>query len=100
MKALDQGLTPQNQPAPVNCDYKRKDFNPAAVRKMWHQFDTGMMEEFLAEKDRRYSRYPISVDPTWFDIAAPRSILLKTRGEDSDWKPIKRRTLEARKIGY
>lgn len=59
MKAHAAGLAPRDQAASVGCEYKRKDFNPNAVRRMWHQFETRMMEEFLADKDTRYARYPI-----------------------------------------
>jgi folate-dependent phosphoribosylglycinamide formyltransferase PurN len=38
--------------------YKRADFNVEAVRRMWRNFDEGMVEAYLAEPERA-DRYPI-----------------------------------------
>jgi folate-dependent phosphoribosylglycinamide formyltransferase PurN len=38
---------------------RRRDFNADAVRTMWRQFDTGMMEEYLAQRDARNARFPL-----------------------------------------
>ena len=38
--------------------YRRSDFNVDAVRQMWHNFDSGMIEAYLAEPDRA-DHYPI-----------------------------------------
>lgn len=57
LEALHQGVpaVPQQGDGRL-C--KRADFTPAAVETMWRQFETGMIEEYLAQPDRA-RRYPI-----------------------------------------
>jgi len=52
-------VQPQPQDLSHGHVFRRRDFNAAAVRRMWHHFDTGMMAEYLAEAEPRYRRYPI-----------------------------------------
>nr|MBI3611653.1 hypothetical protein [Nitrospirota bacterium] len=33
--------------------YQKKDFNADAVRRLWHNFETGMIEEYLSNKQAR-----------------------------------------------
>jgi hypothetical protein len=33
--------------------YQRKDFNADAVRRLYHNFETGMIDEYLADRARR-----------------------------------------------
>lgn len=51
-------ITPQIQ-SKKGISYKRKDFNAHAVLKMWNNFDTGMMKEYLENKELRDKQYPI-----------------------------------------
>lgn len=39
--------------------YKRADFSADAVRRLSHQFDTGMIDEYLADRERRDARVPL-----------------------------------------
>lgn len=38
---------------------KRKDLNAADIRKMYHQFETGMIADYLQQKEIRQDQYPI-----------------------------------------
>jgi methionyl-tRNA formyltransferase len=38
---------------------RRRDFNAEAVRQMWRNFDSGMMDKYLAEIDQRHAASPI-----------------------------------------
>ena len=42
---------------------RRRDFCADAVRTMWRQFQTGMMDEFLANQVARCARYPVVEPP-------------------------------------
>jgi len=35
--------------------YQRKDFNAASVVQLYHNFETGMIPEYLADQERRDS---------------------------------------------
>jgi folate-dependent phosphoribosylglycinamide formyltransferase PurN len=50
-------ITPQPQPQGGKL-YRRKDFNVQAVRKMWRNFDEGMIEAYLSNPERA-QRFPI-----------------------------------------
>ena len=52
-------LKPQPQDLTQGRVCRRKDFNAAAVRRMWGNFTAGMMAEYLAEEKQRFQRYPI-----------------------------------------
>jgi hypothetical protein len=39
--------------------YRRKDFNAESTLKMWRNFATGMMNEYIANLKERRQRYPI-----------------------------------------
>jgi hypothetical protein len=39
--------------------YRRADFTADAVRRLWQNLDTGMVDEYLADAQRRQERYPI-----------------------------------------
>lgn len=38
---------------------RRRDFNADAVRTMWRQFESGMMAEFLADRQARRAKFPL-----------------------------------------
>ena len=42
---------------------RRKDFTAEAVRKMWGNFESGMMSDFVAHAKQRTGRYPIVEAP-------------------------------------
>jgi folate-dependent phosphoribosylglycinamide formyltransferase PurN len=52
-------MTPQRQDLSEGRVFRRKDFNAAAVRTMWENFGSGMMDEYLAAFDDRTRRCPI-----------------------------------------
>jgi len=56
---LNGKIKPQAQNLSDGCVYQRKDFNADAVQKMWHNFETGMIAEFLADSEARCRHYPI-----------------------------------------
>jgi methionyl-tRNA formyltransferase len=56
---LRQRIRPQRQDLSCGREYKTKDFTAAAVQRMRSHFETGMVEEFLDDRDRRCQRYPI-----------------------------------------
>ena len=39
--------------------FRRRDFTAAAVRGLWRQLETGMIEEYLLSRERRLARRPI-----------------------------------------
>jgi hypothetical protein len=39
--------------------YRRKDFTAEAVKKMWHNFEKGMMEEYLNSREEKIKEKPI-----------------------------------------
>jgi len=39
--------------------YRKRDFNAQAVKKMWHNFETGMMQEYLQNMDEKRKKFPI-----------------------------------------
>lgn len=39
--------------------YRGRDFTADAVRTMWKNFDTGMLEEYLADRAARNARFPL-----------------------------------------
>jgi hypothetical protein len=53
------GLAPQPQDLSRGRVYRRADFTPDAVRRMWHNLDTGMVDEYLGDAAGRRERYPI-----------------------------------------
>lgn len=56
---LEGRLVPHRQDLSEGRVFKRKDFNAESVRTMWRHFDTGMMEEYLAQAEERWRRCPI-----------------------------------------
>ncbi len=52
-------IEPQKQDLSIGKVFRRKDFNPGAVRALWDQLSSGMMEEYLASQEVRLARYPI-----------------------------------------
>lgn len=51
-------IIPKNQSGQGKL-YKSNDFNVQAVSKMWANFDTGMMREYLKNKSLKDKKYPI-----------------------------------------
>ncbi|MCG2590823.1 formyl transferase [Rhodohalobacter sulfatireducens] len=55
----------KNKLQPVKQDlnkgkvFKRKDFNAGAVKKMWQNLESGMIEDYIKNKQKRDSKYPI-----------------------------------------
>ncbi|HEY0970473.1 MAG TPA: formyl transferase [Gemmatimonadales bacterium] len=43
--------------------YRRRDFSAAAVRRMWDNLDAGMVEDYLADGERRRAAFPIVERP-------------------------------------
>jgi folate-dependent phosphoribosylglycinamide formyltransferase PurN len=56
---LESKISPVKQDLTNGMVYRRRDFNSDAVEKMWRNFEKGMMEKYLSEKDNRDNRYPI-----------------------------------------
>lgn len=52
-------IKPQKQDLSTGKVFRRKDFNPNAVRTLWDQLSSGMMEDYLAEHEARLAKYPI-----------------------------------------
>jgi len=58
-KYHDKSVTPKVQDLSRGSVFKRADFNAEAVVKMQENFKQGMLEKYLAEKEKRDSLYPI-----------------------------------------
>ena len=43
----------------IGAVYRRRDFHAAAVRKMWRNFESGMMDEFVDDRQGRCEPFPI-----------------------------------------
>lgn len=73
---LEGRLSPHRQDLSQGRVFRRKDFNAEAVRAMWRHFDTGMMEEYLAEAENRWRRCPIVeyADPAALQSGLPASL--------------------------
>jgi hypothetical protein len=56
---LDGFIKPRAQDLSRGSVYHRKDFNAGAVLQMWRNFDTGMMSEYLVDREPRLREYPI-----------------------------------------
>jgi folate-dependent phosphoribosylglycinamide formyltransferase PurN len=56
---LESKISPVRQDLTRGKVCRRKDFNPEAVEKMWRNFEEGMMEKYLSEKDKRDAQYSI-----------------------------------------
>jgi methionyl-tRNA formyltransferase len=56
---LEGRIHPQPQDLSKGCVYRRKDFTAEATRRMWHNFETGMMRQYLSRLDQRLKEYPI-----------------------------------------
>lgn len=56
--AFDGALDPHAQKGGGRL-YRRRDFNAEAVRQLWHNLETGMMTEYLADYENRIARFPI-----------------------------------------
>jgi methionyl-tRNA formyltransferase len=56
---LDGLIEPQAQDTSKGKVYRRKDFNAESTLKMWRNFQTGMMNEYIANLKERRQRYPI-----------------------------------------
>ncbi len=52
-------IEPRPQDLTQGKVFRRKDFNAVAVRTLWDQFASGMMDEFVADRAARYAAYPI-----------------------------------------
>ena len=52
-------MKPQPQDLSKGQVYRRKDFNAAATAKMWRNFDTGMMDEYVTNLEARLQKFPI-----------------------------------------
>jgi folate-dependent phosphoribosylglycinamide formyltransferase PurN len=52
-------LEPQTQDLSTGKVFRRKDFNADAVRTLWDNLSTGMIEEFLSDRIARLAKYPI-----------------------------------------
>lgn len=52
-------LEPVPQDLSHGLVFRRRDFTAAAVRCLWRQLETGMIDEFLATRDERLARRPI-----------------------------------------
>ncbi len=50
---------PQKQDLSTGKVFRRKDFNAGAVRTLWDNLSSGMMEAFLADRADRLAKYPI-----------------------------------------
>jgi methionyl-tRNA formyltransferase len=56
---LQGKVEPQQQDLKMGALYKNKDFNADAVRKMWNNFENGMMEQYLQNKEARMAAFPL-----------------------------------------
>ncbi len=52
-------LDPVPQDLSHGVVFRRRDFTADAVRRLWRQLETGMIDEFLASRDERLARRPI-----------------------------------------
>jgi len=52
-------LAPHPQDLSLGRVYRRADFTADAVRRLWRNLDTGMVDEYLADAPRRREKYPI-----------------------------------------
>jgi methionyl-tRNA formyltransferase len=52
-------IEPKQQDLKNGMLFRNKDFNAEAVRKMWQNFETGMMDRFLKDERARYAQFPI-----------------------------------------
>jgi hypothetical protein len=71
LRAFAQGiLHPKLQDLSLGRLCRRRDFSADAVRTMWKQFDSGMMDDYLADRVGRCANYPLVESPS---AAASRS---------------------------
>jgi folate-dependent phosphoribosylglycinamide formyltransferase PurN len=56
---LEGRMLPHRQDLAQGRVFRRKDFNAEAVRAMWRHFETGMMDEYVAQAEDRRQRCPI-----------------------------------------
>jgi folate-dependent phosphoribosylglycinamide formyltransferase PurN len=56
---LDGAILPRVQDLSKGRVYRRRDVTAEATRQMWSHFDSGMMEEYVEERDARQARFPI-----------------------------------------
>lgn len=60
LSAYTEGkIQPKPQDLKQGSVFRNKDFNADAVRKMWQNFENGMMERFIAGMEARYAQFPI-----------------------------------------
>jgi methionyl-tRNA formyltransferase len=52
-------IAPRTQDLSRGRVFRRKDFNAAAVRQMWQNFETGMMRDYLTNAVERRAQFPI-----------------------------------------
>jgi methionyl-tRNA formyltransferase len=52
-------IRPQPQDLTLGRTFKQRDFDAQAVRAMWREFDSGMMAEYLVDREERRGKYPI-----------------------------------------
>jgi len=55
----DKKIIPTSQNLTGGFVYKKSDFNPSAVLKMWENFENGMIKSYITDKDLRDRKYPI-----------------------------------------
>ncbi len=58
---LDRGERPpaREQDTSVGKVYRRRDFTADAVRRLWSNLDAGMIDDYLADGERRRAAFPI-----------------------------------------
>jgi methionyl-tRNA formyltransferase len=56
---LRGALRPRPQDLSKGRVYRARDFGAGAVRAMWRHFETGMMEEYLADAEARRRAFPV-----------------------------------------
>jgi len=60
VERFDKGdLEPQKQDLSIGKVFRRKDFNANAVRTLWDNLSSDMMNSYLADRAARLAKYPI-----------------------------------------
>lgn len=59
ISALQRGQISRVRQSGEGKVYRARDFNPEAVTRMWNNFESGMMERYLADKGAFDAKYPI-----------------------------------------
>lgn len=52
-------IEPQRQDLSIGKVFRRKDFHADAVRSLWDNLNSGMMDDYLANRSERLAKFPI-----------------------------------------